>query len=454
MLGFYVVFEKKYIDDNGQKVEVFCFKTVEIGYLHRDYDNEHVIKLVTGAMPELKVSELSVNRNEKYDYVGRTYTIESLVDAFKTTDFSKIKNGMSKRFENKVYYVRSSDGDDFIPLQNQILLEKAKKAFGEVKKEFSEESLNSDSDISKIYSSIRKTIISQDEQVMQILTSLFKNQTVVNSDFDSDVIGKLKENILICGPTGTGKTEILKRIAKIYEVPIVIEDSTSFSETGFVGRSITDMLEDLYIASGRQMAIAEKGILVLDEFDKLAEKDNSRSHVSRDGVQRSLLKLLDGSCMYVDNKQFDTSKLTVVALGAFSGITSDEDYHNLTTSDFVNYGIMRELMGRFSKIITMNRLSKDDLKCILIESDFSPLNTYKPLLEKLNVKMDYNSEFVDWIATRAYNLNSGARSLKTIFDECISGALFQIFAGEYTELHLQTPNTDDNPPYTLIKRKH
>ena len=453
MLGFCVIFERKYIDNNNQKIEVFCFKTVEIGYSYIDNDNENIIKLVTGSKPELKVSELDSNMNEKYNYIGKSYNMQSLVEAFGTTDFSKIKKGMSKRFENKVYYIRSSNGYDFVPLKNPAILEKAKKEFGEIKKEFSEKSLNSDSDISKMYTSIKKTIISQDEQIMQILTSLFKNQTVINSSFDSDIIGKLKENILICGPTGTGKTEILKRIASIYKVPIVIEDVTNFSETGYYGRSITDMLEDLYIASEKQIKIAEKGILVLDEFDKLAEKDKSKSHVSRDGVQRSLLKILDGSCLYFGDKQFDTSKLTIVALGAFSGITNDDNYHKLSTKDFVDYGIMKELIGRFSKIISMNRLTKEDLKYILVKSNFSPLNTYKPLLEKLNIKMDYDSEFIDWIATKAYNLNSGARSLKTIFDECISGALFQIFAGEYKELHLHSPNNDDNPPYTLVKQK-
>ena len=115
-----------------------------------------------------------------------------------------------------------------------------------------------------------------------------------------NMITKLKENIIIYGSTGTGKTEILKRIASIYKVPIVIEDATSLSETGFVGRNITDMLEDLYLAAGKDIEKAQKGILVIDEFDKLAEKSNSHhDRVSRNGVQRSLLKLLDGSTFYL-----------------------------------------------------------------------------------------------------------------------------------------------------------
>ena len=160
---------------------------------------------------------------------------------------------------------------------------------------------------------------------MQILTALFKNQKVVNSDLDMDLIAKLKENILIYGSTETGKTEILKRISKLYNIPLVIEDATSLSETGYQGRKITDMLEDLYLAADNDIELAEKGILAIDEFDKLAEKsEDNQSHVSRLGVQRSLLKLLDGTLFYFGDKKFDTSKLTVVALGAFTGIIDEK----------------------------------------------------------------------------------------------------------------------------------
>ena len=241
---------------------------------------------------------------------------------------------------------------------------------------------------------------------MQILTALFKNQKIIGSDLETDIIAKLKENILIYGSTGTGKTEILKRISKLYNIPIVIEDATSLSETGYVGRSVTDMLEDLYLAANKDMSLAERGILVIDEFDKLAEKSgDNQSHVSRLGVQRSLLKLLDGSLFYFDDKSFDTSKLTIVALGAFTGITEGDDYKHLTTDDFMEYGIMRELMGRFSKTIAMNPLEKEDIVKILKESDFSPLNTYKKLFEVLGVDFDYNDEFVNYLAELADEMN-------------------------------------------------
>lgn len=321
-------------------------------------------------------------------------------------------------------------------------------------KEYDDTLLDNGTDISQIYNRVKETIISQDEQIMQILTSLFKNQRVINANLGSDMISKLKENIIIYGATGTGKTEILKRIASNYNVPIVIEDATTLSETGYVGRNITDMLDDLYLASGKNLEIAEKGILVIDEFDKLSEKPNDgQTHISRTGVQRSLLKLLDGSTFYFNDLKFDTSRLSVVALGAFTGIVNNDNYITATQRDFVNYGIMRELMGRFSKYVSMNPLTKEDIKKILLQSNFSPLNTYKLLFESMNIAFSYDDSFVDYIATEAISLNSGARSLKTVVDNAIGSAMFRIFAGEYSAIHL-TRERDGDKPYRLTKKSN
>ncbi len=148
---------------------------------------------------------------------------------------------------------------------------------------------------------------------------------------------------------------------------------------------------------------------------------------------------------------FDTSKLTIVGLGAFSGIKEKQNYDHITTDDLTDYGIMQELVGRFSKVIKMNSLSKEDLKKILLESNLSPLNTYKGLFEELKVKFSYDDGFIDNIATKAEKLDTGARSLKTIFDDQISGALFNIFAGEYKAIHLVDPQTNEGKSYKLYK---
>lgn len=446
------LFKKKYVTYEKKKYEIFEFVDYVAGIGFTNPENNDRFNVLSGNYNGTYASFINKNANEE-DYV---FLEDNLSDALKVNDnkvdFIAIRN---KRISSTgKYYLRGDNGTSLSKLINKDLITHLQNNDKKGQSDFDEDEFEKTSDISSMYSSIKKTIISQDEQIIQILTALFKNQKVVNSDLDMDLVAKLKENILIYGSTGTGKTEILKRISRLYNIPIVIEDATALSETGYQGRKITDMLEDLCFAANNDIELAEKGILVIDEFDKLAEKSgDSQSHVSRLGVQRSLLKLLDGTLFYFDDKKFDTSKLTVVGLGAFTGITKGDDYKQLTTDDFMKYGIMRELIGRFSKTIAMNPLSKEDIIKILKESDFSPLNTYKKLFDMLEVNFDFSDEFIEYIAELAIAKQSGARSLKTVFDDCISSALFRIFAGEYSSISLVKPDDENNKPYLLTKTK-
>ncbi len=444
------LFKKYYITYQKEKHEIFEFVDYVAGISFMNTDDINMCNVLTGNHAGVYAEALNEKANEE-DYVFYPDNIDIAVKYNDSkVDFEQIRK---KIIKNKFrYYVRYNK-TNLIALSNEDLiayLEQNNKS----RSGFDEDVFEKTSDISSMYAAIKKTIISQDEQIMQILTALFKNQKVVDSNLDMDLIAKLKENILIYGSTGTGKTEILKRISKLYKIPIVIEDATSLSETGYQGRKITDMLEDLCLAADGDIDLAEKGILVIDEFDKLAEKHgDSESHVSRLGVQRSLLKLLDGSLFYFDDKKFDTSKLTIVGLGAFTGINQGDDYKHLTTDDFMKYGIMRELIGRFSKTIPMNPLRKEDIVQILKKSDFSPLNTYKKLFDILEVNFEFTDDFIEYIAELSIAKQSGARSLKTVFDNCISSALFRIFAGEYSSISLVKPNGENTKPYILTKTK-
>ena len=446
------LFKKKYIDYQDKKYEIFEFVDYVSGIGFTNTNNNDICNVLSGNNAGVYASFINEDANEG-EYVFLSDDIDKAIkDNGNRVNFIAIrKNRISSTAK---YYLRNDKSTGLTQLLNKDLISYLQKEDKKEQSDFDEGEFEKTSDISSMYSSIKKTIISQDEQIMQILTALFKNQKVVNSDLDMDLIAKLKENILIYGSTGTGKTEILKRISKLYNIPIVIEDATALSETGYQGRKITDMIEDLCLAADNDIELAEKGILVIDEFDKLAEKSgDSQSHVSRLGVQRSLLKLLDGTLFYFDDKKFDTSKLTVVGLGAFTGITNSDDYKQLTTDNFMKYGIMRELIGRFSKTIAMNPLSKEDIIKILKESDFSPLNTYKKLFDMLEVNFDFSDEFIEYIAELAITKQSGARSLKTVFDDCISSALFRIFAGEYSSISLVKPDDENNKPYVLTKTK-
>lgn len=446
------LFKKKYVTYQSKKWEIFEFVDYVVAISFTNTSNNERCNILSGNNAGSYASALNKNANEE-DFV---FIFDSLSKAIEenenSVNFVKIRENKISKIAK--YYLRKDSGDGLTQLVNSDLISFLEKDSSKGKSEFDEGEFQKSTDISTMYSSIKKTIISQDEQIMQILTALFKNQKVVESDFDIDLIAKLKENILIYGSTGTGKTEILKRISKLYNIPIVIEDATSLSETGYQGRKITDMLEDLCLAADGDIKLAEKGILVIDEFDKLAEKSSdNQSHVSRLGVQRSLLKLLDGTLFYFDNKQFDSSRLTVVGVGAFTGITNGDDYKQLTTEDFMNYGIMRELIGRFSKTIAMNPLKKEDIIKILKNSDFSPLNTYKKLFEMLQVQFEFTDDFIEYIADLAIAKKSGARSLKTVFDDCVSSALFRIFAGEYSGISLVKPDVENDKPYVLTKTK-
>lgn len=446
------LFRKKYVTYQSKKWEIFEFIDYVTAISFTNTNNNEVCNILSGSNAGSYANVINRDGNEG-DLV---FIFDNLKNAIRENqnlvDFIKIRK--TKISETAKYYLRDSDNDKLTKLVNNDLITFLEKDRTRDNSWFDEGEFEKSTDISTMYSSIKKTIISQDEQIMQILTALFKNQKVVGSDLDIDLIAKLKENILIYGSTGTGKTEILKRISKLYNIPIVIEDATSLSETGYQGRKITDMLEDLCLAANGDIKLAEKGILVIDEFDKLAEKSgDGHSHVSRLGVQRSLLKLLDGTLFYFDNKQFDTSRLTIVGVGAFTGITNSDDYKQLSTEDFMKYGIIRELIGRFSKTIAMNPLEKEDIIKILKSSDFSPLNTYKKLFEMLQVQFEFTDDFIEYIADLAIAKKSGARSLKTVFDDCISSALFRIFAGEYSGISLVKPDAENEQPYILTKTK-
>ena len=388
---------------------------------------------------------------------GNNFDNDEFSINFKTfSALSKKYNGYApsevlKEYEKGTdkFYVWNFEKKDFEEIKDKEFLAKQKK-----------KAPSSKLDILKMYSAVKETIIAQDEQVKQILSSVYKNQKIINSSLDDETISKLKENIIIYGPTGTGKTEILTQIARLCEVPIVIEDVTSFSETGYVGRDVSDMLSDLYSAAGMDIEFAQRGILVIDEFDKLAEggMEGNGNGPSRTGVQRSLLKLLDGGTIsfredYDEGNliDFNTSKLTVVALGAFSGIKKNDDYSDVSSKDFTNYGIMREVMGRFSKLVSMNEFSREDYKKILLESKLSPINTYKKLFDELDIKFTYDDDLIDYIIDEAMALDLGARSLKTVFDGIISDYLFDIFSKDKKEINLTVPK-DLSKSYVAKKK--
>lgn len=317
--------------------------------------------------------------------------------------------------------------------------------------------------IETLYSDLTRTIVGQDSQIRSLLSSIYFNQEIFNNPNDN--LCKYRQNILIKGGTGTGKTETIKKLCCYYNLPITIEDATTYTVSGYVGNDVEDMFKNLYMAADRDLKLAEKGIIVIDEFDKLSSLGNERNEVKYLGVQKSLLKALDGGKIYLNKSQysdvggfeFDTSKITFIALGAFDGIDNiirdrkkqkgtigfgnvNDPKRNLedgcTSNDFINYGMMSQLIGRFSQIIEMNNMSEELLRNILVKSNESVLLFYKMFLLQRNITLSYDESFIDAVSKKAFEMNCGARGLKTIVDGVINKYMYDILSGRSCEISL------------------
>ena len=230
---------------------------------------------------------------------------------------------------------------------------------------------------------------------------------------------------------------------------------------------------DIIEIDGEEESIKKKHIENIQEtFKKSSLEGKAKVYILKNvekttkEAMNALLKILEGNIMNVniiDGKlasviPFDTSKLTVIGLGAFAGIIKQEkkialgfnsvssndkedvDYSKITSKDFVDYGMLPELMGRFTSRVYMHTLKKEDLRNILLFSNESPLILYKEYFKNLNIEFSYDDDFIDEVADGAYNLDLGARGLKVVLDDIISPYLFEVYAGNIKKIHLKSSN--------------
>lgn len=283
---------------------------------------------------------------------------------------------------------------------------------------------------SDIVEKMKRRIIGQDEQVENFVTAVLSNQKY-------GMYEGLKTNVLVIGSTGTGKTEMCNSLAKLLDIPVIKKDATKYSTTGYIGMSVLDILADLYRESGKNIERAEKGIVIIDEFDKLGVTGKDTSKVRTTDVQQELLGLL-GNGTYdieVDRKMvtIDTSRITFVLSGAFQNVLDELNKPNkkplgfgsvetkleektLKREDLIKKGgIEPELLRRIPIIIQMNKLYTDTLKRILEESEISNLKVWeKAFLESDNIKLVYNDEVLTAMAQKAYKTGGGASGLQTV----------------------------------------
>jgi len=300
----------------------------------------------------------------------------------------------------------------------------------------------------------------------------YKRLSTDKTDLNEESIEIEKSNIMMVGETGTGKTLLARTIAKMLNVPFTIVDATVLTEAGYVGEDVESILTRLLQAANYDQKAAERGIIFIDEVDKIARKSDNPSitrDVSGEGVQQALLKLLEGTKVNVppqggrkhpDQKfiEVDTRNILFVAGGAFDGIqrnignrlnTQSVGFHSsqdrevldknnmlqyVAPQDLKSFGLIPELIGRIPVLTHLNPLDGSALKRILTEPKNAIIKQYEHLLKMDGIELDFREEAVDYVVDKAMEFKLGARGLRSIIETILTDAMFEL-PGEVEENH-------------------
>ena len=307
-------------------------------------------------------------------------------------------------------------------------------------------------------------VIGQDEAKRYLAVSVYNHYKRLQQNIEDDGVEIEKSNIIMVGSTGTGKTLLARTIAKLLDVPFTIVDATVFTEAGYVGEDVESILSRLLQVADYDVEAAQRGIVFIDEVDKIARKSDNPSitrDVSGEGVQQSLLKLLEGSVVNVPPQggrkhpdqeyiHVDTKNILFICGGAFDGIerkiaqrlnthvvgyNSVQNVRNIDKGDLMKYilpqdlksfGLIPEIIGRLPVLTYLNPLDRKALRRILVEPKNSIVKQYQKLFEMDNIKLEFGEGVFDYIVDKAVEYKLGARGLRSIVESVVMDAMFEV----------------------------